>query len=265
MVGSSLSIVCTVLFAWQWRPEVHWLVAANRDELRSRPSEPPTLLQTAPPIWGGRDQLAGGTWLAVDPAGRLCAVTNRHPGGHLPERDPRRRSRGDLPTRVLGATSSAHVRDVLAELRPEQYNPVNVLFLSPDQALWVGLDDQAGRLEASLTPGVHVLTEQDPDDPGSEKTARLLGLARDAADLAVDADDLLDRFRQILCSHDRGAEESPQGAACIHEATFGTVSSATVAATADAVSFHHAEGQPCVTPYVPVFGPSRLGPTTLPR
>ena len=40
-----------------------------------------------PPRWGGRDRVAGGTWLAVDPAGRIGAVTNRHPGGVFAARD----------------------------------------------------------------------------------------------------------------------------------------------------------------------------------
>ena len=77
------------------------MVAANRDELLARPTDPPLLLTEQPPRWGGRDRLAGGTWLAVDPAGRVGAVTNRHPGGRPPTRDGTRRSRGDLPLEVL--------------------------------------------------------------------------------------------------------------------------------------------------------------------
>ena len=47
---------------------------------------------------GGRDLVAGGTWLAVDDGGTVCAVTNRHPGTGKPEPpDPTRRSRGEIP------------------------------------------------------------------------------------------------------------------------------------------------------------------------
>jgi len=246
--------MCTVLFAWRWRPDVSWVVAANRDELRSRRSETPLQLQEKPPLWGGRDRLAGGTWLAVDPTGRLCAVTNRHPGGRVPTRDASRRSRGELPTRVLSAPDDAAVRDVLSQVHPDTYNPVNVLYLSPTAAVWVGMDDDMGRLEAELAPGVHVLTEQDPDDHASEKASRLLTLARVDARAAVDASDLQERFERILRSHDRGPPGLPQGAACIHEERFGTVSSA--AATAGPrVTFEHAEGQPCVTPYLTILPP----------
>jgi uncharacterized protein with NRDE domain len=249
--------MCTVLFAWKWAVDVPWLVAANRDELRARPSDPPGLLQADPPLWGGRDRMAGGTWLAVDPTGRVCAVTNRHPGGRLPARDPNRRSRGELPLDVLRGGDDASAAHVLAELDAASYNPVNVLYLSAGAAEWVGLDDEAGVRRRDLEPGIHVLTEQDPDDPASEKTARLLAEARAAGETARDGDDLLRLFRAILAGHDRGPSDLPQGATCIHQTEYGTVSSAVVAATADGVRFAHAEGQPCVTPYLRVLGPSR--------
>jgi uncharacterized protein with NRDE domain len=246
--------MCTVLFAWKWRDDLPWLVAANRDELRTRPSDPPALLQSDPPLWGGRDRLAGGTWLAVDPDGRLCAVTNRHPGGRLPQRDPDRRSRGDLPLDVLHGGDDDAAAQVLTALQADAYNPVNVVYLSESSAQWVGLDDEQGRRSRVLAPGIHVLTEQDPDDAASEKTARLLAQARAAGQEARNAEDLLHRFMAILASHDRGPADLPQGAACIHETTYGTVSSAVALATDEGVRFAHAEGQSCATSYLPVLG-----------
>jgi uncharacterized protein with NRDE domain len=71
--------MCTVIVAWQVVPGVPLVVAANRDEMLDRPSDPPLPLSEDPPRWGGRDRIAGGTWLAVDPCGRVGAVTNRHP------------------------------------------------------------------------------------------------------------------------------------------------------------------------------------------
>jgi len=240
------------MFAWRWRDSVPLVLAANRDELLTRPSDPPLLLQETPPLWGGRDRLAGGTWLAVDPGGRVCAVTNRHPGGRLPTRDPLRRTRGLLPTAMLAGGSDQTALARLGDLTASDYNPVNVVYLSADVASWVGLDDDVGRSDGTLAPGVHVLTEQDPDDRASDKTQRLREAATAAAALAVDAEDLRDRFTAILRSHNRPA--GPESAACIHHDVFGTVSSATVVVTADAVSFRHAEGPPCVTPYRQVLG-----------
>jgi uncharacterized protein with NRDE domain len=242
--------VCTIVFAWRHFADAPLVLAANRDELVTRPSDPPHLLQPDPPLWGGRDRFAGGTWLAVDPRGRVAAVTNRHPGGRVPGRDPRRRSRGDLPTALLSGRSDADARTLLGSLTPADYNPVNLLFLSPTAATWMGMDDE-GLTARDLAPGIHVLTEQDPDDPTSPKAVRLLEAATTAGARAADAATLLDGFRALLRSHatDGGG---PEAAACIHEDSYGTVSSATVLVASRQVHFDHADGHPCATPYRPV-------------
>lgn len=240
--------MCTIILAWQVFDDAPVVLAANRDELVTRPSDPPLLLQPAPPLWGGRDRLAGGTWLAVDPAGRLAAVTNRHPGGRPVPRDPARASRGQLPTGVLTAAGDAASREVLAGLSPVAYNPVNVLYVSPTAAIWVGLDDDSGHRLRDLSPGVHVLTEQDPDDPTSAKTSRLLRLAQAAIGTDADSASLLRSWRALLASHEPNGG-GPESAACIHAELFGTVSSATVVVATDGVRFDHAEGHPCVTAY----------------
>jgi len=246
--------MCTIIVAWQWRKDAPLVLAANRDESLTRPSDPPALLREKPPLWGGRDRLAGGTWLAVDPRGRVCAVTNRHPGGRAPERDPSRGSRGDIPTLVLSA--SANDRAAISAMngfQPWQFNPVNALYLSAAAAFWIGLDDKTGYRAMSLAPGIHVLTEQDPDDTASAKTTGLLHAALNAAQSANDARALVDGFRVLLQSHDQMGG-GPESAACIHEERFGTVSSATVVVDRQGVVFEHAEGHPCVTPFLPVLG-----------
>ena len=126
--------MCTIVFAWQVFDDVPLVMAANRDEAVGRPSDPPLLLQDDPPLWGGRDRLAGGTWLAVDPTGRICAVTNRHPGGRLPERDSARSSRGQIPGLVLNTVDDEGALAVLDGFTAQTYNPVNVLYISRQTA-----------------------------------------------------------------------------------------------------------------------------------
>ena len=55
--------------------DVPVVIAANRDELYARPTRPPEVL--GPAIVGGVDALSGGSWLAVNRAGRFAAVTNQ--------------------------------------------------------------------------------------------------------------------------------------------------------------------------------------------
>lgn len=241
--------MCTVVVAFQCLVDAPLVVAANRDELLARPSDPPLLLSEDPPRWGGRDRLAGGTWLAVDPGGRVGAVTNRHPGGVYLPPDRSRRSRGRLPLEVLEEDDTG-VGPWMGLLQPADYNAVNLLYLSSAAALWVGLDDQDGRRSRLLEPGVHVITEQDPDDHTDPKAQRILRQARAALAASTDGEDLVSRWADVLRSHESGDGASP---ACIHAEQHGTVSSATVLVTQAGVRYEHAEGPPCVTPFTRVF------------
>jgi uncharacterized protein with NRDE domain len=234
-----------VILAWQLFRDAPVILAANRDELIARPTDPPMLLVEDPPRWGGRDRLAGGTWLAVDPSGRVGAVTNRHPGGRPPVRDADRRSRGSLPLEALeGDDDSA--RDWMETLQPRDYNPVNVLYASATSAYCTSMDDVTGRRTLRLHAGVHVLTEQDIDDPADAKTESLRRRAADALRTETRPDVAIARLRELLQTHEADYEGSP---ACIHGDVYGTVSSATVFSAGDGVRYEHAEGQPCVTPF----------------
>ena len=236
--------MCTILIAWQWRPDVPLVLAANRDELLGRATDPPMLLHDDPPIWGGRDRVAGGTWLAVDPkARRVCGLTNRHVDAAGVGPDPAKRSRGELPLLVLTGED-----DVVESLRADDYNPVNLISFAPGRAWWSTLH---GAID--LTPGVHVLTVRDLDDPASPKAVRLLAQAHAAAASATDATDLRDRLAALLTSHETNPGGPPQSAACIHGDVYGTVSSSTVVVTADGAELRYASGRPCVTPYETVL------------
>ena len=70
---------------------------------------------------GGRDELAGGTWLAVNEHGVVAGITNRpSPGG----RDPTKRSRGELPLLLAKHRSAtATVADLMEGIRPSDDNP----------------------------------------------------------------------------------------------------------------------------------------------
>lgn len=52
------------------------VLAANRDEVFSRPAEPMTRWVESPSVIAGRDLSAGGTWLGLSQEGRFAALTN---------------------------------------------------------------------------------------------------------------------------------------------------------------------------------------------
>jgi uncharacterized protein with NRDE domain len=248
--------VCTILLAWRCHPDAPIVLAANRDELIARPSSPPGLLNENPWVVGGRDLLAGGTWLAIAAGGMMCAVTNRHAttGEPLPP-DPTRRSRGEIPLSLLLDPRPDEVRDRLAGLGPGRYNPVNVLWLSADHALVAHVDDAAPVRVVDLAPGAHVLTTGDLDDASRPKVAMLSAGMDAALGAGGGPDGTLARMRALLADHTTPTGK-PVDAACIHGDIYGTVSASTVIAGPGRLTYEHAPGRPCVTPFTKVTTPS---------
>jgi uncharacterized protein with NRDE domain len=233
--------MCTILVAWRVDPEAPLMLAANRDELLARATEGPQVLVDDPRVAGGRDVVAGGTWLAVAADGRVAAVTNRRVET---TRDPARRSRGELPLRVLSARGDPGAEHVLADLDPADYNPANLLSASRDHAFVAHLEGPRSRV-VELTPGVHVLSTVDLDAPGDEKVGRLLAGMEAIVARSHPAEELVVRLEHML--EDHGPDRSAGlGAACIHGDVYGTRSSSSVVLWADGrVTYRHAPGRPC--------------------
>jgi uncharacterized protein with NRDE domain len=251
----TIQTVCTILLAWRAHAGAPIVLAANRDELIGRPSQSPGVLHERPMILGGRDLVAGGTWLAVGVDGTLCAVTNRHPADGPPVApDPSRRSRGEIPVELL-TTDAASVPGALAALGPGVYNPVNVLWVSPERALVAHVDDTGPVRIVELTPGPHVLTTHDVDDAHQPKVAMLMAGSTQAIGAGDDPAATMKGMRVMLASH-ISASGSPVDAACIHGDVYGTVSASTVIAGNGRLSYEHAPGRPCVTPFTQVAIPS---------
>lgn len=151
--------MCLILVAWKTLPDTPLVVAANRDEVRTRPTRPAAFWPEAPDVFAGRDLLAGGTWLGVTRQGRFAALTNYRD----PERvEDNKASRGALPARFL--TSDIRPEDFLEELHAEshRYNGYNLLFGDAD-SLWVYSNiEQDGR---ALPPGIYGLSNHLLDTP----------------------------------------------------------------------------------------------------
>src|SRR5438552_11375120 len=114
--------MCLLAVLFHAHPEAPVVIAANRDERYARAAEAVQVLRpSAPRILGGRDVLAGGTWLAVNEHGVYAGVTNRPaPTG----RDPSRRSRGELPLALAGHTRARDAGVAFQEtIRCAEYNP----------------------------------------------------------------------------------------------------------------------------------------------
>ncbi|MEU7215694.1 NRDE family protein [Nocardia iowensis] len=166
--------MCLVLIGWRAHPDYRLIVAANRDEFYSRPTESMRWWPEVPGLLAGRDQgaknkAAGdppGTWLGLtrDPErhNRFATVTNvRNPKDERADA----RSRGALLMDFLRGASDRHpgvdfpgpekyVLDVAAA--PDDYNGYN-LVVSDLESLWWHSNRSAVPPQ-ELAPGFHGLS-----------------------------------------------------------------------------------------------------------
>lgn len=231
--------MCLLALFFQVVEDAAVVVGANREEFYQRGGEPPRLLQGSLRAVAGVDPVAGGTWLGVNENGVLAAVTNR-PKLDMPEQP---RSRGLLVRELLGYPSAAVAVDhVLAELRQNPYAGANFLCADASRAVVIQAGDNL-RIRR-LTPGIHVLTNGDVDDPNDKRLKYALDwLNRRPYDSAADCVNVL---RELCAQH-----EPDHPPICFRHSDRGTVSSSIIVvrrALADS-TYLHAQGPPCRTPY----------------
>ncbi|PPJ32615.1 hypothetical protein C5E45_21315 [Nocardia nova] len=166
--------MCLVLIGWRAHPEYRLIVAANRDEFYTRPTESMRWWPERPNLLAGRDLGARngvpGTWLGIVPeAGRFATVTNvRGPA----EKRTDARSRGALLMDYLTAATAPEkfVRTTAADL--DDYNGYNLVVSDLETLWWHSNRSEATPL--ALPPGVHGLSNAallGSALPGSEQPA----------------------------------------------------------------------------------------------
>ncbi|KAF3434868.1 hypothetical protein FNV43_RR21955 [Rhamnella rubrinervis] len=155
--------MCISVFLWRAHPVYPFLLLLNRDEYHSRPTEPLAWWEGGE-ILGGRDGLAGGTWLACSRDGRLAFLSNVREVQSLPQA----KTRGDLPVLFLKSKKSPveFAKEVLKEA--DQYNGFNLIVAdlrSQTMAYVTNREKEDEKLVIDVLPGIHVLTNARLDSP----------------------------------------------------------------------------------------------------
>jgi len=238
--------VCTLLIYRRPLPGVSLAVAANRDELYSRPTGSFGRIHDDPLVLGGMDPEAGGTWLAVNAAGFVVAVTNARLGAR---RRPGERSRGLLALDLVGRSSFEESSEALFREDLHRYAPVNAVVAS-----------SGGMVVGSNVPEVRVeVVEEEafgagnaPAFAGDARVEALLELGRPPTG-SMGLLELAAHLQAVLARHD-------EPAACHHLEHGGTVSSTVmlVAEPFEASLILHADGPPCRAAWrnIPINGAS---------
>lgn len=156
--------MCLVAVAIDAHPRYRLVVAANRDEFHRRASAAAAEWRERAGIYGGRDLLAGGAWMAADRRGRLALVTNvraANRGGAA--------SRGLLVRDLL--LGDAPIESGLAALaaRIDDYAPFNLIAGHAGRLHYLG-STQATPIP--LSAAIHTLSNAALDTPWP-KTRRL--------------------------------------------------------------------------------------------
>jgi uncharacterized protein with NRDE domain len=237
------------------------LVAANRDEFYAREAVPMTVLRdTGPRVLGGRDQVAGGTWMAVNQQGVVAALTNKPAEGG---RDPAKRSRGEIPMLLAAQPSAAAAADALrATFTPREFNPCWVLVGDRRDLYYVDMTGR-GELESQrLPPGVHILENKPLGDPSAkvEHVRRLLGDCRSRS-----AETVIRSLGAIVADHvmplpaadtsETAERQARVSASCVHTDLYGTRSSMLVCdppSASDLPRVWSSDGPPCTHRLAPV-------------
>jgi uncharacterized protein with NRDE domain len=256
--------MCLLVVASRIVPDEPLIVGANRDEVLDRPSTPVTVLSAGPPrVLGGRDELSGGTWLAVNQNGVCAGLTNQPLGD---AKDPTKRSRGELPLAAARcATAREGVQELEHEFDPADYNGAWLLVGDATSLWFVDFTGGAG-VAVELPPGIHVLENRAVDTPSAKvdlvrESLGDVGGATVASGSGppLDGDAVDAVFRRVLADHRiPEGDERPNSGNCVHLDGFGTRSSCVVrvgAAMGGAVRAPRlcvADGPPCTTPYADV-------------
>lgn len=244
--------MCTLVVLRQ--PAAPWplLLAANRDELRSRPAQPPGRhWADRPHVRGGLDVEAGGSWLGLNDDGLVAAVLNRR-GTLGPQ--PGKRSRGELVLEALDHAEAREAADALRALDPEAWRPFNLIVADATDAFWLRHAGDGKIWVQPIEDGVHMIEAGELDDPTSARISRFLPQFRFVPPPDPDAGDWAS-WQALLAERTTRTGAARDAMCIVTDGDYGTVSSALVALPPHAIQppvFLHAEGRPGEVAFEPV-------------
>lgn len=164
--------MCLIFFAYDCHPYYPLILAANRDEYFSRPTEGARFWESHPWVLAGRDLEMLGTWMGITHSGRFAALTNfRDPSLIL--KDPK--SRGKLVSDFL--CLNEYPINYLKEVMNYQdyYNSFNIIVGDLSHLYYYS---KQTRSIMELKPGIYGLSNHLIDTPWPKVLKSKKALAR---------------------------------------------------------------------------------------
>lgn len=192
--------MCLTVLGWGTVPRFPLVLVANRDEFHRRPSASMDWWPQAE-VLAGRDLEAGGTWLGLQPHGRLGLLTNvREPG----MTKDGRASRGHIiPLWLEPATT---LQGLQTTLEQQDHNGYNLLALDLQQGVAMCLSNR--HPHQALQQGWHGLSNAALNTPWPKVERLKLGLQAKLAQ-APDGDipSLMEELLTLLTDRHQPADD----------------------------------------------------------
>lgn len=152
--------MCLIALAWRTHRRYRLALIANRDEAHARPASPAGVDPDDASLYGGRDLLAGGSWLMASVDGRLAAVTNVRNGA---AEGTRPRSRGALVRGFVAGRDDSP--EFLASLAPDaaEYGRFNMLAWDGERLGFAS--NHPSFRSHEVAPGMHAMSNGAFDAP----------------------------------------------------------------------------------------------------
>ncbi|MDH3588089.1 MAG: NRDE family protein [Gammaproteobacteria bacterium] len=187
--------MCLLVFAVDRHPRYSFVFAGNRDEFHSRPARAAQWWEDRD-LLGGRDELAGGTWLGLRRDSSFGVVTN------FREMTPRRddsRSRGELITAFM-----QYGDPFLAKLekRAGQYSGYSLIAGNLANCRLQYRSNRAS--ERQIETGVHGLSNHQLDTPWPKLDRSVCRLGRILEKPVIETTELFD----LLADREQAATDS---------------------------------------------------------
>ena len=227
--ATNFANMCTVILLR--RPEHEWplILAANRDELKTRAWLPPARhWPERDHVTAGIDELAGGTWLALNDDGVCTAILNRT---HSLGPAKGKRSRGELPLEAVDHAEASEAAKALAALNPFSYRSFNLIIADDQNAYWLrSTGEKDSRVVVTEIPiGISMITAQDLNDPISPRIKKHRPRFQNAPAPDPETDDWFAWQALMATKSDKTDAEDRSGMNITRMGEFGTVSSTLIA------------------------------------
>ena len=225
--------MCTYVFHFDASANWPFIIAGNRDEMKSRPwSAPADHWPDRPGLIAGLDQTAGGSWAGMNDDGVVACILNRW--DTLGPADGKR-SRGEIVLDALDFADAADAADALSALAPGAYRGFNLVVADNRDCFWLRSVEGENIEVHTVATGTHLISHGELDDFSTRRIARYLPKFQDlGAPQNPDDPRAWDDWRALLSDGSLDPGDDPKSALRVDlpDIGFGTSSQSFMAVRA---------------------------------